>query len=181
MGSVKRVSSGKTPTVPRLHTPKACSPYHCKPHRPQLSPPPAPASTLPQLGCFFALPLLFVGYLWSGTTVGSTTSMLRLLGPIIQGFGSLCSGLSSPNPGSACVGDARMARAVPAGSLGRIQGATSSNSALAWVDRGCSWDMVPTRQAFLTCTPLKDCYVTVANSERIPCAGLGTAVLTLHD
>jgi hypothetical protein len=70
---------------------------------------------------------------------------------------------------------------APAGSLGRIQCATSSNSALAWVDRGCSWDMVPTRQAFLTCTPLKDCYVTVANSERIPCAGLGTAVLTLHD
>jgi hypothetical protein len=48
--------------------------------------------------------LLIVGCSWSGATLGSTTSVLGVLGPVIQGLGSLCS-----VPGSACVGDARMA------------------------------------------------------------------------
>jgi hypothetical protein len=100
MGFVKGVSSSKTPTAPRFHMPKACSPYHQQPHQPWLSPPPAPASTLPQLGCIFAILLLLVGHSWSGATLGSTASLTGVLGPVIQGLGSLCSGPSSPNPGS---------------------------------------------------------------------------------
>jgi hypothetical protein len=74
-----------------------------------------------------------------------------------------------------------MACAVPSSSLGRIQRATSSNSALACVDSGCTRDMVLMRQAFLTCTPLKDCYIMISNSKQIQCAGRGTVVLTLCD
>jgi hypothetical protein len=180
MGSVKRVSSGKTSIAPRLHTPKACSPYHRKPHRPCSAPLPAPASGLPQLGCLFALSLLLVGYSWSGAPLGSTTSLLGTLEPAIQGLGSLRSGPSSPNLRSVCVGDARMARAAPTGSLGCVQRTTSSDSALACIDSGCACDMVPMCQAFLTCTLLKDCHVTIANSKRIPCAGRVTVVLTLR-
>jgi hypothetical protein len=174
MGSAKRVGHGQTITVPRLYTPKSYEPYRRKSPRTQSSPAP-PASTLPQLWCLVALLLLIVGYsCLSPTLLGSTASMLGLLG-------SLRSRPASHSSISQCVGDARMARAISNGSLGRIQRATSSPSAYACIDSGCTQDMVPMRQSFLTYTPLKECHVTIANSEKIPCAGRGTVLLTLRD
>ena len=74
-----------------------------------------------------------------------------------------------------------MARSIPKGNLSRIQRATNPNSSYACIDSGCTQDMCPTRQSFLTYTPLLDSYVTIANSEKITCAGRGTVILTLRD
>ena len=74
-----------------------------------------------------------------------------------------------------------MACSLPGGNLGRIQQATNPNSSYACMDSGCTQDMCPTWQSFLTYTPLSDCYVTIANSEKITCAGRGAVILTLRD
>jgi hypothetical protein len=41
--------------------------------------------------------------------------------------------------------------------------------------------MCPIRQAFVHYTPLEACFVTIANNEKIQCAGRGTVFLKLHD
>lgn len=110
--------------------------------------------------------------------MGGTASMLSLLAPAIQGLGSL---RSHSRPLGLCVGDAHMAHAIPNGSLGRIQRATHPNGSQACVDSSCTQDMCPLRPSFITYTPLVNCHVTIANSEKIPCSGRGTVILTLRD
>jgi hypothetical protein len=87
----------------------------------------------------------------------------------------------SPANSGTCVGDAKMATAIANGLLGRIQRATSPNDAQACVDSGCTTDMCPLRESFVTYTPLDNCYVTLANSEKTKCAGRGTVSLQLQD
>ena len=175
MGSVKRVHSNRVISVPKVYAP------YRKPHRAKSLPQSPPASKLPQPWCVVALLLLLVGYSCCRWPQGSTVSVIGLLRPVAQGLGFRRSGPTSSITGSRCVGDARMARSVPTGNLSRIQRATSSSSTFACVDSGCIQDMVPMRQAFLTYTPLTACYVIITNSQRIPCAGHGTVILTLRD
>ena len=93
MGAVKRVHSSRVISVPKAYA------LHRKPHRvklPQVCP---PALKLSQAWCIVALLLFLVGYSRCGWPLGSTVSVLGLLGPVVQRLGVRRSGPTSLSTG----------------------------------------------------------------------------------
>jgi hypothetical protein len=175
IGSSKRVGKVSVGST-RLHAPrsKPFTPYRRTPSTrvDSLQPP----SSIPKLWCVMVM-LSIALCLFLSPSMGTTTAMPGLVSPVIQGLGLLY--VSPTSRLSTCLGDAKMAQAVSNGSLGRIQRATNPNGSQACVDSGCTTDMCPLRQSFVKYTPLDNCYVTIANSEKIKCAGRGTVFLQL--
>ena len=169
VGSSKRVA---------LVRPQPFSPYRRRIPKRAESPPVTPPSVSPLWSLLFLL--LIIGISWFGA-IGGPSTLVSLVGPILHGVGSLLVPGSAGQVSPRCVGVANMAHAVPNGRLGRIQRATTSHASHACVDSGCTTDMCPLRESFISYTPLDNCYVTIANSEKIKCAGRGTVFLKLRD